>query len=80
MKAKRDATIAANQQALLPDPAAITIVRFTTASVRSVQQTPYGWGPSVTTAYAEVKALYGTHPRLSAIFTLLDILLGGVLP
>lgn len=78
----QSAAMAANEATpqTLSDADAVTVVRFTTASIRTVQQTPYGWGPSVTQAYTEVKRAFGTHPKLAGIFALIDLILQGVAP
>lgn len=75
----QSAAIAANAEGLLSDPDAVRVVRFTTASVRTVQQTPYGWGPSVTQAYSEIAPWLRQQPRLAPIVALIDILFGRLL-
>ena len=74
----QSAAISANAAGALTDRHAVTVVRFTTASVRTIRQTPFGWAPLVKTAYTEVKlavpappgsALATTYAVLDALFT-----------
>lgn len=76
----QDATIGLNKLTppLVNDKDAIAIVRFTVGAIKTIRQTPYGWGPSVATAYAELRPLLNSHDRLRNYVPLIDVLLKGV--
>lgn len=76
----QDTVIALNKLSppVVNDKDAILVVRFTVGSIKTIRQTPYGWGPSVATGYAEIRPLLVAHPRLSSYVPLIDVLLKGV--
>lgn len=74
----QDTAIAANQQGALSDADAVRIVRFTVGSAKTIRQTPYGWGPSVLTAYQELKPFLLTLPKVAPFVQVFDLLFGGL--
>ena len=74
----QNAAIAASETGGLPSAQAVLVVKFTTAGIRTVQQTPYGWGPSVQAGWTEVKAQVGMHPSLRAHVPVIDALLAAL--
>jgi len=69
--------IALNEQGLIADNEAVTIVRFVLFAVRTVQATPYGWFAAVDTAWTNVKLHAPAAPgsALEASYATIDLLL-----
>lgn len=69
------ATMQAVDTGGMPADTGIVIVRFTQSAIRTVQQTPYGWGPSVAQGWTEIKTQVGAHPALAPYIPTIDALL-----
>lgn len=74
----QNAVIAGNQQGIIPDATAVTIVRFTVASAKTIKAAPDGWQATVKTGWASTKAAIppADAKKLQVYLDAVDLVLG----
>lgn len=74
----QNAVIAGNQQGIIPDATAVTIVRFTVATAKTLKAAPDGWQATVKTGWTATKAAIpaADAKKLQPYLDAVDLVLG----